>query len=73
MMLCSANYIHSVVVSGCVQYPLKQVQIMPENFFLPYVSQLAASGPESSGHVRACAGVCRRVQAFVKYTHVEVM
>jgi len=50
---------------------------MPEIFFLPYVSQLAASGLEASvdkhGHAWACAGVCRRVQAFAKYTHVEVM
>jgi len=77
MMLCSANYIHSVVVSGCVQCSLKQIRIIPEFFFLPYVSQLAALGPEAHagmrGRVWAGAGGRGHVQAFAKYIHVEVM
>jgi len=77
MMLCLANYILSIVISGCVKYPLKQIRIMLDIFFLLYVSwkvPLAASVLEAShGHVRACAGMCGRVQVCAKYTHVEVM
>jgi hypothetical protein len=44
-------------------------------FFLPYVSQLAALGPEAHAGMRGRAGAGGRghVQAFAKYTHVEVM
>ena len=64
MMLCSANYVHSIVVSGCVKYPLKQVLTMPEIFFTIRQSArevLLAALVLKASH-RACVGMCKHVQ-----------
>jgi len=66
-MLCLVNYIHSIVVSRCVKYPLKQVQIILEIFFYhTSVSWRGTTGSIGPGgkplgmcrHVQACASMC---------------
>jgi hypothetical protein len=66
------NYV-SIVVSGCVKYPLKQVRIMPEILFY-HVSQPDRYHLEVSpiGHAQMRRHA-RHVWACAKCAHVEIV